>query len=319
MYNSLKRKSKRSRAALSPPDASPWRKLLSRGDAKSFLTMTGMTRCAFRLLLQDLWDVPNPPPSDRSSLLTNEDKLGLILFYLGSKMTLSELSILFGVSVSLCGEIVVEMLELLCKRLKNHPDAKISFPGPEKKAEYAAMIYDREPTVDNCIGFIDSCSVATQCSDNADADDAIINNLFAFAPDGKIVFACINYAGSLPDTAIFSELINVCLERKKLGDNSFCVDEDFPRSGDLYSKLIGPISEKKRKKLARRLHSDALDQFDVYSSLRLASDWGMNALQGTFSRLQSPLSSDSKKRLNILLSIVLLHNFRTAHVGLKQI
>ena len=45
----------------------------------------------------------------------------------------------------------------------------------------------------------------------------------------------------------------------------------------------------------------------------------MRALQGSFARLKARLTSNKEKRFKIILAIVLLHNFRTRHVGLKQI
>jgi hypothetical protein len=54
------------------------------------------------------------------------------------------------------GEVINEMLGLICSQLVDHPDAKISFPNHEKKMEYAALIKAREPTVENCIGFKDA-------------------------------------------------------------------------------------------------------------------------------------------------------------------
>ena len=45
----------------------------------------------------------------------------------------------------------------------------------------------------------------------------------------------------------------------------------------------------------------------------------MRALQGTFARLTTSLTSDSKKRHDLILSIVLLHNLRTDLMGVNQI
>lgn len=330
VFNSLRNLSKLTRSAILPPSMSPWRKLWADGDDKSFLTMTGFSRHAFRLLHEALWTSNalggSYSPVGRPSILTNVDRLGLVLFYLGSKVTLSELCMLFGVSVSLCGETINDMLRLICHRLKDQTDAEIAFPGPAKKAEYAAMVHAREPSVHNCIGFIDGCSIATQCSDEPVAQsshyngyyhDTAVNNVFAFAPDGKIIYACINYPGSWHDTSVCSDLINLCV--RKIGDYCFCVDQGFPPSGALHGKFVGPINKKKKKKLDPRLRDLILSQCDVYTSLRQASEWGMRALQGTFIRLKSRLPSDNKKRHNILLSVALLHNFRTVHVGLNQI
>jgi hypothetical protein len=54
-------------------------------------------------------------------------------------------------------------------------------------------------------------------------------------------------------------------------------------------------------------------------SLRQSSEWGMRALQGTFVRMKSRLTSNKRKRRQILTVIILLHNFRTDVVGLNQI
>ena len=45
----------------------------------------------------------------------------------------------------------------------------------------------------------------------------------------------------------------------------------------------------------------------------------MRALQGTFVRMKSRLTSNKRKRKLILTVIILLHNFRTHVVGLNQI
>jgi alpha-acetolactate decarboxylase len=45
----------------------------------------------------------------------------------------------------------------------------------------------------------------------------------------------------------------------------------------------------------------------------------MRALQGSFSRLKTRLTSDSHRRGQILQAVMLLHNYRTHHEGLNQI
>ncbi len=47
---------------------------------------------------------------------------------------------------------------------------------------------------------------------------------------------------------------------------------------------------------------------NTYVSLRQSSEWGMRALQGTFTRLKSRLPSNKRKRYLLLSVIVLLHN-----------
>ena len=45
----------------------------------------------------------------------------------------------------------------------------------------------------------------------------------------------------------------------------------------------------------------------------------MRGLQGSFSRLKSRLTSNKQNRHHLILSVVLLHNFRIEHVVLNQI
>ena len=71
--------------------------------------------------------------------------------------------------------------------------------------------------------------------------------------------------------------------------------------------------------IAPLLRRAILQRHNLYVSLRQSSEWGMRALQGTFSRLKSRLPSNKSKRKYIIGSIVFLHNFRTEYVGLNQI
>ena len=107
--------------------------------------------------------------------------------------------------------------------------------------------------------------------------------------------------------------------KERIGDYKICVDQGFPRSGDAYGILVGPIPERS----ARRLHSSVRDNLlrlsNVYTSLRQASEWGMRGLQGSFPRCKKRLPSDKTKRRRVIECIVLVHNFRTEVVGHNQI
>jgi len=102
-------------------------------------------------------------------------------------------------------------------------------------------------------------------------------------------------------------------------DYAFCVDSGFPRSGALEDRFVGPISRKRRRQLSDIVADAILERYQIYVSLRQASEWGMRALQGTFGRLRSRLTSDSYKRHQTILAIILLNNFRTEVMGLNQI
>ena len=75
-----------------------------------------------------------------------------------------------------------------------------------------------------------------------------------------------------------------------------CVDQGFPRSGALHGKFVGPIDEKTRSKLNPALRRIVIDEHNLCVSLRQSSEWGMRALQGSFSRLKSRLPTDAYRR-----------------------
>ncbi len=74
--------------------------------------------------------------------------------------------------------------------------------------EFADMVRMREPMVDDIIGFMDGVSFLAECIDNHVEQnamycgydcDTMVNNVFAYGPDGKVFFAAINFPGSWAD------------------------------------------------------------------------------------------------------------------------
>ena len=103
------------------------------------------------------------------------------------------------------------MLKLVVQRLRFHPAARIQFPIAEKMQLFASMICDREPTVDNVIGFMDGVLLATECTSEKVTQnafysgyqcDTMINNLFVYCPDRKVFIAAINFLGSWADGSV---------------------------------------------------------------------------------------------------------------------
>ena len=119
------------------------------------------------------------------------------------------------------------------------------------------MINRREPSIRNVIGFIDGVAIPVECGSDAASQainyngyrhDTVVNNVFAFCPNGKIVYACINNPGSWHDSQVCRPLVDKVI--KSIGEYAFCVDQGFPRSGELYDRFIGPLSIKQRRRLA---------------------------------------------------------------------
>jgi hypothetical protein len=68
----------------------------------------------------------------------------------------------------------------------------------------------------------------------------MVNNLFAYAPDGKVISCTIKFPGSWHDSSITANVLPYI--RKKIGTYKMCVDQGLPRTGDAVDVLVGPIS-----------------------------------------------------------------------------
>jgi DDE superfamily endonuclease len=328
-HNSIRRRNKLHRRALLHPKQSPWERLYTHGDSSSFLVMTGLSRTAFQELSSVLFQDNNQQPilrRGRPELLDCNAQLGLYLFFIGSTMGIKHLCLIFGVVPSVCSKVINSMVRLVVKKLKNHPLAKVRFPDADKMALFAQLIQGREPSVDDVIGFLDGLSLASECSSevieqnamyNGYHSDTMVNNIFAYGPDGKVFLCAINFPGSWHDGSLTSNVFPYI--RDNIGCYKICVDQGFPRSGDAAGILVGPISKKQARTLAPNLRPYLLKISNVYTSLRQASEWGMRSLQGTFPRCKKRLPSNAAKRKKVIQSIVLIHNFRTELVGLNQI
>ena len=64
------------------------------------------------------------------------------------------------------------MLELTCRKLKQHHAARIKFPTHAEMEDYSQLIQQREPTVTNVI---DGLSIPVECSEDVE-EQAIIND-----------------------------------------------------------------------------------------------------------------------------------------------
>ena len=152
----------------------------------------------------------------RPCLLDNSDQVGLFLLFLNSKMSYKHLCMIFGVCPSAVSEIIEKMLTLVNRRLRRHPAARICFPSQDAMmVQYAEITSSPEPLVNNIIDFVDGVSILVQCPEDEDIQnayyngyyhDTMINNVFAFAPTGKIIYASINCPGSWHDSNICSSL-----------------------------------------------------------------------------------------------------------------
>ena len=189
------------------------------------------------------------------------------------------------------------------------------------------MVRAREPLITNVIGMTDGLRLEVKCNESPEAQALAYNflsgttncnNILTFSPTGKVIHCVLNAPGSWHDSQACIPLIRLCLATIA-GFFALCVDQGFPRSGELLDVFLGPMSKKTRRALAPLLREALVRRCHALISLRQASEWGMRSLQGSFSRLKTRLTEDSEVREKLIYSIVLLHNFRTEKVGINQI
>jgi hypothetical protein len=70
-------------------------------------------------------------------------------------MNYKHLCMIFGVTPSVSGWVIRMMLQLIFRRLSDHPIAQVKFPDPVKMRQFADMVQLRAPIVNDVIGFMD--------------------------------------------------------------------------------------------------------------------------------------------------------------------
>jgi hypothetical protein len=187
-------------AYLKPPSTS-WRYLFLNACDRSFLHVTGMSREAFMMLYTRLFvgRVENRRTgAGRKPRIWEVDKLGMLLMFLGSKMSMKFLPLIFGCSERYCSSIIGQLLERVVRVLSVDDLSCLRFPPQETLQHLAALVENREPGVRDVIGFIDGVLVPVQSTSETleqsayytpRACDTCVNNVLAFTSEGKIILA----------------------------------------------------------------------------------------------------------------------------------
>jgi hypothetical protein len=166
-------------------------------------------------------------------------------------MTYKHLCLIFSITPTVCSRSVNWMLKKVVRLLRGHPFARVKFPNREKMREFANMVRMREPMVDDIIGFMDGVSFLAECTDDCVEQntmycgydcDTMVNNVFAYGPDGKVLFAAINFPGSWADGSLTARFTRHM--KSKIGNYKICIDQGFPQSGEAHGMLVGPITKR---------------------------------------------------------------------------
>ena len=144
-----------------------------------------------------------------------------------------------------------------------------------------------------------------------------ITNLFVFAYDGRIIKAVIYVSGSVHDSTL-ADWGDVYEELEELYNSTggkCAVDSAFGMHAT-------PFLIKSGKDITRAKDAREVVLIRESTSVRQAAEWGMRAIQGSFSRLKDAIRFEvdgGTKRKIMLKLAVLLYNFCLEHVGLNQI
>ena len=68
----------------------------------------------------------------------------------------------------------------------------------------------------------------------------MVNNIFAYRPDGKVFFCALNFPGSWADGLVIAQFMPYILQ--SIGEYKIVVNLGFPRSGAAENVIVGPIS-----------------------------------------------------------------------------
>ena len=145
------------------------------------------------------------------------------------------------------------------------------------------------------------------------------SNILTFAPDGTVIHTILNAPGSWHDSNIAERLYSKLMHETPAGYRIIS-DTAFPRcTNRLDHRTLAP--KKKGDKLP-----DCPVEFaqlrilnDQLVSARQAAEWGMRAIQGSFSRLKLPLpGTDHEFRAEVLELCVRLHQVRCRSVKINQ-
>ena len=194
-YNSLRRTTRLTRTAILYPGQSPWNHILENADQRSFLELTGFNRGTFTLLLHVLFPDPIIQQFGRPRLIDEKGQLGLYLLFVNSRMTYNNLCLIFGCTGTMFSHRNRDD-ETCISNAQGQSCCSVHFPTTAReKRSLARLVQRREPGVRDVISFTDGVSIPVQCASDINRQttdyngyhhDTMCNNVFCFAPTGKI-------------------------------------------------------------------------------------------------------------------------------------
>ncbi|KAI7933714.1 hypothetical protein MJO28_017506 [Puccinia striiformis f. sp. tritici] len=232
--------------------------------------------------------------------------LGLLLHWLSSTMAGHSLHQIFAITPAVCAQCLQHARSILLTVLKDLQIARI-IPPPHKLfwLNLPVMVADDKETQN---ADYNGWTCSHYCS-----------NLLTFAPDGIIIHVILNAPGSWHNSNIASHLYHQLLHNTPEGYRVIS-DTAFPQvTKRLDYRIVAP------SKCGDQLPTNPVDfaQLKLFNnklvSARQAAEWGMQSIQGSFSRLKLPLpAADHEYREEVIELAVRLHQVKCQSVGINQ-
>ncbi|KAG8793004.1 hypothetical protein FRC12_004211 [Ceratobasidium sp. 428] len=309
-------------------------------DDRAYLVAVGLDVASFEYILtsgfERWWDTHTILRDDvdeygvprlRRRSLAADGALGLVLHWLTSSSTESELALVFALVPSVVSRYLYFGLQILVHVLRHLPESQITWPSEDEMTYFAELIQRRHPTIEGAFGFIDGLSLPVETSSDPREQEMMYNgwlhshrigNIFVFAPDGRIIACKLNAPGSWHDARIARDVYRK-LEHST-PDGFFLIGDTAFQSEELANKIHTPLKEGNILPEDRAERVAAIEYSNELTQARQAVEWGMRSLQSVFNRLRVPLSiHDPVGRQRLLETCARLHNLRATCMGINQI
>lgn len=276
-----------------------------------------------------------PRPRGRPMVMGSQDAIGLALRYMiGMSETVGLMSGFYVSSETICSKLN-EGLKLLLWALQRHPDAVVRWPTKEEQAVHAAIItsHGSDPLPAGLcakLPFIWVDGFAVSITKPADKElermwyahkhgTTVASNLYAFTPDGLIVWYNVNVPGSVNDTEACKELTAIMLDRARTIDYGVCLGDVAFRGETSGANEVYLTPATTHKFTATTTVGDALTLGYWVLGHRQSVEWGVQNFRRTFRRLATELHADPVRREAVLKIATHLHQLRVRHGARTQL
>ncbi len=262
----------------------------------------------------------------RPRSVTSISCLALVLTWTRTKGALRILQLIFGLTSSPISTWLKFGRRCLIKALFNHPAAKVQLPTGQEIRAFETTIKNKFNLLHNVWGAMDGVKLLIEQTGHGDEQnnfyngwthDHYVTNLLLFSPDGKVRGCYLNAPGVLHDSTLAT-----------WGNLYDDIDPIFERFGS-HVDVDSTFAKANKESMIKSQRSNVtMDGFFVQPPTfnRQATgcwqflEWGMRGLQGSFPRITERLHYElSGERKYIIISMILLFNWRASTVGQNQI